>query len=326
MARALLRPARLARGRAAAQHANTATPVLQHYTYIFVDTPSGPPRLIEAPKPKLRAIQRRILHEILDPVPAHERAHGFVRGRSCLSAASAHAGEFVVVAADLREFFPATRISRVHALFRGLGYPWSVARLLTGLCSTCTPTSVFMRIPEQRRHDWRARKIYGAPHLPQGAPTSLALANLTAWRLDQRLAGLARSFGATYTRYADDLAFSGDEAFARKTELFLATVEGIARDSGYRLNTGKTRIMRRSRRQRVTGIIVNEHLNVPRAAYDVLKATLYNCIKNGPANENRDGLPDFRAHLDGRIQWVESLNPKRGARLRHLFENVRWQA
>jgi RNA-directed DNA polymerase len=306
------------------QQGQTDIPILQHYRYAFASKKSGPPRLIEAPKPKLMAIQRRILREMLDLVPAHDCAHGFVAGRSCLSAAQVHAGEHIVITVDLSNFFLNTRVSRVHAIFRSLGYPWAVARLLTGLCSSSTPKSVFTKLPADLRHDWLTQKIYRSPHLPQGAPTSPALANLAAWHLDVRLAGLARAFGARYTRYADDLAFSGDQEFALKTIPFLATVKSIARDEGFDLNRRKTRIMRRGGCQRVTGIVVNDHINVSRVAYDALKAIIYNCSKNGPDTENRAGLRDFRAHLNGRVTWVENVNSPRGQRLRRMFNEIRW--
>jgi RNA-directed DNA polymerase len=306
------------------QHARTAIPLFQHYIYTFIPKRTGPPRLIEAPKPRLQAIQRRILREILDFLPSHDRAHGFVRGRSCISAAEHHAGEFAVVSTDLRDFFASTPITRVHGIFRSLGFPWAVARLLTRLCTTNTPASVFLRSREGRQHDWETRKHFDAQHLPQGAPTSPALANLAAWHLDQRLVGLSNRFEAHYTRYADDLAFSGDAAFALKVGKFLSTVERIARDEGYALNSRKTRIMHRSGCQRITGIVVNQHLNVPRKVYDELKAILHNCAKSTPQAQNRNGHRDFRAHLDGRIQWVEALNLLRGKRLRLLFDAIEW--
>jgi len=240
------------------------------------------------------------------------------------SAARVHAGEAVVVVVDLKDFFLTTPLRRVYGLFRSLGYPWAVARLLTGLCSSATPPSVFLALPESRRPDWRTRKIYESPHLPQGTPTSPALANFAARQLDVRLHGLARSFDANYTRYADDLAFSGDDSFARRCHSFLAAVEDIAADEGYALNKRKTRIMRRSGCQRVTGLVVNDHLNVARADYDALKATLHNCAKNGPQAENRAGHPDFRAHLEGRVVWVENVNRARGERLRRMFEEIWW--
>ena len=272
----------------------------------------------------MKAMQKRILHELLETIPVHPSAHGFVGGRSCLSAAQAHAGEFLVATVDLKDFFLNTPLQRVHGIFRSIGYPWAVARLLTGMCSSSTPMSVFTRVPEANRHDWLTRKIFQAPHLPQGAPTSPALANLVAWRLDVRLLGLANAFDAKYTRYADDLAFSGDHTFARKINSFLAAVEDIAQAEGFKLNTRKTRIMRRNARQRITGVVVNEHLNISRPAYETLKATLHNCVKHGPDAQNRDRHHDFRAHLDGRVTWVENVNPARGARLRHLFNEVMW--
>ena len=306
------------------QQGSTDTPILQHYRYAFAPKKTGAPRLIEIPKPKLMAIQRRILHEILDLVPTHDCAHGFVAGRSALSAAQVHAGESIVVTLDLKDFFLNTRLSRVHHIFRSLGYPWAAARVLTGLCSSCTPRSVFSRVPIARRHDWLTQKIHQSPHLPQGAPTSPALANLAAWHLDVRVRGLARTFGANYTRYADDLAFSGDRDFAARIKPFLAGIDEIARSEGFVLNNRKTRIMRRAGCQRVTGIVVNEHINVPRAVFDALKATLHNCRHHGPAAENRAGLRDFRAHLDGKVTWVEQVNPARAQRLRRMFDEIKW--
>jgi len=306
--------------------AKTQIKTLQHYDYHFIPKTKGPPRLLEAPKSRLKAIQRRILREILDAVPVHAAAHGFVAGRSCVGAASRHAGEALVVAVDLKDFFLTASMARVYALFRSLGYPSAVADALTRLCGASTPQHVFDVLAPEQRHDFETRKRFEQLHLPQGAPTSPALANLVAFRLDLRHAGLARRFDAVYTRYADDLAFSGDDAFARKSRSFLAAVDTIVADEGFTLNARKTRLMRRSGAQRVTGIVVNDHINVPRAHYDQLKAALHGCVTRGPAGENRTGACDFRAHLDGRVAWVETLNPARGAKLRILFERIDWRA
>lgn len=169
------------------------------------------------------------------------------------------------------------------------------------------------------------RAQYSVPHLAQGAPTSPALANLAAWRLDHRLQRLASRFEANYTRYADDLAFSGDEVFREKIQRFLRLAEAITRDEGFTLNPAKTRIMDRSTAQRITGLVVNQHINVPRKTYDELKAALHNCAKFGPDGQNRQMIADFRAHLDGRISWIETVNPARGAKLRRLFHRIQWQ-
>jgi len=295
----------------------TATDTLQHYRYAFLAKRDGTKRLIEAPKPQLKRIQRRILDEILAKVPVHESAQGFVAGRSCLGHAQRHAGEAMVLTLDLAQFFPSLGVARIHGLFRLLGYPWAVARRLTGLCSTTTPLTLARRLPAaEQRH-------YAAPHLPQGAPSSPALANLAAWPLDRRLAGLARAAGANYSRYADDLAFSGD---ARPLAGFERKVAIIVAEEGFALNPLKTRRMRRSERQQVTGIVVNAHNNLSRAEFDRLKAILHNCRIQGAAGQNRDNIADFRRHLDGRVSWVEQVNPPRGAKLRRLFELIGFEA
>lgn len=305
-------------------HAATAIPMFQNYRYRFIRKASGSHRLLEAPKSQLQAMQHCILREILDCVPPHDAAHGFVRGRSCATGAALHASEAIVACADLRDFFGAVAARRVHTVFRKLGYPWGVARILTGLCCTSTPMSVFTRAPRPADFDWESRKRLGAPHLPQGSPTSPSLANLVAAPLDSRLAGLADRFGAGYTRYADDLTFSGDEAFAKRVSALLRYASEIAADEGFAFNAAKTRIMRRGARQRVTGLVVNSHINVERSQYDALKATLHNCATTGPAGQNRDHRSDFAAHLAGKVAWVEGVNPPRGAKLRAIYDRIDW--
>lgn len=306
--------------------AKTPLPTLRHYDYRFVARSNGPPRLLEAPKSRLKALQRAILRDILDEVPVHESAYGFVAGRSCVGAANRHAGETVVVTLDLKDFFLTVPMGRVHALYRCLGYPHAVADYLTRLSGAATPRAILEQLAPAQRFDVETAKRLMQLHLPQGAPTSPALANLVAFRLDTRLAGLARRYSVAYSRYADDLAFSGDEIFARRTHGFIAAISAIVADEGFTMNARKTRVMRRSARQRVTGIVVNDHLNAPRDSFDLLKAVLHNCAKNGPNAENREGLHDFRAYLDGRVLWFQQLNPARGAKLRETFERIDWRA
>lgn len=303
----------------------TTVSALRHYDHAFVAKASAPPRLLEAPKSRLKALQRQILREILDVVPVHPAAHGFIAGRSCAGGASVHAGERLVVTVDLKDFFLTAPMGRVYALFRALGYPHAVAGALTRLCGTRTPSDVFDDLPPPLRYDLATRRHFAELHLPQGAPTSPALANAVAFRLDLRLAGLARRHDVAYTRYADDLAFSGDDAFARRRKTFLSAVEKIVEDEGFCLNARKTRIMPASVRQRVTGIVVNSYVNVTREGFDALKATLHNCARNGPSAENSGGHADFRAHLDGRVNWVETLNRARGEKLRRMFEQIDWR-
>jgi RNA-directed DNA polymerase len=162
------------------------------------------------------------------------------------------------------------------------------------------------------------------PHLPQGSPTSPGLSNLAAFRLDRRLQALADAFGATVTRYADDLAFAGDARFQHRLGYFLPQVGAIALEEGFRLNHRKTRVMSHGQRQELCGVVVNHRPGIPRADFDQLRALLFNAARFGPASQNREGHPRFRAHLEGRIAWVASLQPARGARLRALFQAIDW--
>lgn len=302
---------------------------LSHYRFRWVQKRAGGWRLLEAPKPRLKAIQRHLLRTILARVPPSPVAHGFVAQRSVRTFAAQHADAHVVVGMDLCDFFSSVGRARVVALFRRLGYSRTVALTLAGLCTVAAPARVLAAHP--REHNELDRRFLSNqrlrdPHLPQGAPTSPALANLAAYRLDRRLAGLASRFGARMTRYADDLAFSGGSDFDKAVPKFLIRAGSIALEEGFAVNFRKTRVMRRSERQHLCGVVVNQRPNIPRLAYDLLKATLWNCVKLGPASQNHDGHPDFRRHLEGRIAWVSSIHGPRGAKLRGLFERIDWRA
>jgi hypothetical protein len=301
-------------------------PRLHHYHYRLLPKRSGGMRLLETPKSELKELQRRILAEMLDRVPVHPAVHGFVKGRSIATFAAPHTGKTVVLRLDLDHFFPAFPSARIQALFRTLGYPEPVADRLGGICSNSVPRSLWRERPgDLAPRLWNeTRTLYMRPHLPQGAPTSPALANLMAFRLDCRLTGLARSAGAIYTRYADDLAFSGDAGFQRTVERFSAHAAAIALEEGFAVNHHKTRIMRRGVRQSLAGIVVNERLNLRRRDLERLEAILTNCARRGPASQNRENHPDFRAHLEGRIGYVEMINPEKARRLKTIFHSIHW--
>ena len=299
---------------------------LQHYHYCLVPKCSGGVRLLETPKPELKELQRRILVEILDRVPVHPAVHGFVKRRSIATFAAPHARKTVVLRLDLDHFFPAFPAARIQALFRTLGYPEPVADRLGGICSNSAPRSLWRDRPiDLDPRLWNdARTLYMRPHLPQGAPTSPALANLMGFHLDCRLTGLARSASAVYTRYADDLAFSGGADFDRAVERFSAHAAAIALEEGFGVNHHKTRIMRRGTRQSLAGIVVNEGLSLRRRDLERLEAILTNCARRGPASQNRENRPDFRAHLEGCIGYVEMINAEKARRLKAIFQSIHW--
>ncbi len=302
---------------------------LRNYRYAVIPRRGGLPRVLEAPKARLKEIQRWMLHEILGPVPPHEAAQGFTRGRSVATHAHRHCGQAVVLRLDLKDFFASVTAGRVFGIFRTLGYDRSIAHVLTGLSTNTIPQTVWQAVPRTadptlvQPRFWLGRAL-ATPHLPQGAPTSPALANLAAFRLDRRLTGLATSAGLRYSRYADDLAFSGSMRLRRRRGHLEALIAEIAGDEGFVINERKTALHSAGGRQAVCGIVVNVRPNVLRSEYDELRAILHNATAHGPASQNRTGIADFQAHIRGRISWVASLNPARGEKLRRRFAEIRW--
>jgi hypothetical protein len=299
---------------------------LRHYHYRVLTKRNGGFRLIEAPKPRLKIIQRKILSEILDCIPSHPAVHGFIKGRSIRTFVAPHAGKRAVLRMDLQDFFPTIAGVRVQALFRTAGYPESVADLMGGICTNAAPRDIWnIRVTGvDIRAMTEARNLYARPHVPQGAPTLPALANLCAYRLDCRLAGLARSANAEYTRYADDLAFSGGVDFERAAHRFSAHVAAILLEEGFGANHRKTRLMRQGVRQHLAGLVTNQAPNIIRADFDRLKAILTNCVRHGPETQNGMGHSNFQAHLEGRVAFVESIHPLRGCKLRAIMERINW--
>ena len=305
-----------------------------HYRLQVIQKRSRGLRLLEAPKSHLKSVQRHVAKQILDAVPGHSAAHGFTRRRSAITFVDPHVAKPVILRMDLMDFFPSIHASRVFAVFRSLGYPYAVTQVLTNLCTAAVSfdalETAMLHIEPQggqaqsRQAQDRLRKLYCDRHLPQGAPTSPKLANLIAYRLDCRLHGLAESAGVVYTRYADDLLFSGNHYFGRTAKSFAHQAAVIALEEGFEVNYRKTRVMRRATRQFAAGIVLNRRTNLQRDDYDNLRAILHNCVKSNPADQNRDAHSDFRSHLLGRINWVKQLNPQRGEKLMKTFNAIRW--
>ncbi|RYB94416.1 RNA-directed DNA polymerase [Nocardioides oleivorans] len=302
---------------------------LQHYRVSHRVAPSGGIRVLEAPKPRLKALQRRLLREVASLVPPHDAARGFRPGGSVRSYAAPHAGRSVVLHLDLEAFFASVTVSRVYGIWRTAGYPEPVAHALAGLVTSVLPLAAWRAIPAPADDGlldahWRLGRRLAAPHLPQGAPTSPAMANLAAFALDVRLTALARSWGGRYTRYADDLAFSGERGWGTGTSRLVDAVERIVVDEGFRLNPRKTGVMPRAGRQALAGLVVNDRPHVSRHDVDLLRAILHNCRVHGPSSQNRDDVPAFEEHLRGRIAWVAQHDTLRGARLLALHREIDW--
>lgn len=292
-----------------------------HYHYKWVRKRSGGQRLIQSPKAELKRVQELILRKILDKVPTHPAAHGFVQGRSILTNAAPHVGCRFVMKIDLKDFYHTVSFSRVVAIFRALGYSREVAIWLARLTTSSTPFE--LQIPRDSRGNAEGYPRTGR-NLPQGASTSPAIANLSAFGLDVRLSGIASAYGLTYTRYADDLTFSGPGTAIPALHEIIPLVRQIIRSERFEINHAKTRVRRNNQRQSVTGVVVNSRPNFSRREFDRLKAILHNCRQHGPQQQNRHNVENFAEHLRGRIAHVQQLNPQRGAKLLAVYQAINW--
>jgi retron-type reverse transcriptase len=287
-------------------HAEVATRV--HYIQFAVPKKNGGERILSAPHLALARAQRWIFQEFVSKLHVDPAAHGFLSGRSILTNARLHSGQTIVVNLDLEGFFPSIGFPRVRMVFERAGYSPSVATIMALLCTESPRTTAV----------FEGTTFYiatGPRGLPQGACTSPGLSNQVARRFDRRLSGLAGKLDLVYTRYADDLTFSGDEGLEGRVGYLLARVRHIAQEEGFAVNEKKTRVQRRNRQQMVTGLVVNDRPGVSRAEVRRLRAILHHARLEGLDRQNRSGIPDFRAWLRGKIEFVRMARPDTGNRL-----------
>ena len=273
-----------------------------HYVCFEIPKRDGRFRLIMAPKQRLKAILRQLNALLVDRLTVSEQAHGFRPGRSVRTGAEAHVGKAVLLKLDLKDFFPSVTFARVRGLLIASGYGYSVAAALAVLMTEAERQPV--EIDGELFH-----VPVGPRHCVQGAPTSPGLCNAICTRLDRRLAGLAAKYDWSYTRYADDLAFSGNAMSALKPLRDLACV--ICREEGFAINTTKTRICRKGSRQRVTGVTVNDVAGLSRRERRLLRAVVHRQKQNNPAQP----ATLTPGQLRGKLAYLHMLNPEQARQL-----------
>ena len=215
------------------------------YRQVSIPKRNGRKRRLQIPDAPTHAVQRKILRLLLQRIPVHEAATGFEKGKSIVDHAQPHTESEVVVCLDLVDFFPSTHARRVEAFFQRIGWNPETARWLT---------------------TW----VCFNEGLPQGAPTSPKLSNLVNYLMDRQLQKSAEQLGFRYTRYADDMTFSfskhSKEASpnAELTKQLIRRAENTVHSFGYRIHHRKTRIRRKHQQQKVTGLVVNSQVGLPR--------------------------------------------------------------
>lgn len=269
-----------------------------HYVTFAIPKRSGGKRLIMAPKRRLKAIQRKLLELLVGKLPLSENAHAFRRGRSIRTGAEPHVGKRFVLKLDLKDFFPSVTFARVRGLLIAYGYSYPVA----------TTLAVVMTEAERQPVEVDGEVFHvpvGQRHCVQGAPTSPGICNALLLRLDHRLAGLAKKRGLVYTRYADDLTFSGevDRTTAHKLRCI---VSRIVLEEGFVIHPDKTRLTGQGNRQTVTGVVVNQTLGLSRQERRRLRAMAHQLSR-----QSSDANFSARhAKLVGKIAYLSMLNPQ----------------
>lgn len=279
-----------------------------HYRRFTIPKRTGGERLISAPRARLKRLQHWILARVLAPLPLAEPAHGFRPGRSTVTNALPHLRAEVVINVDLRDFFPTVTYPRVRGLYRKLGYAEEVATVLALL--TTEPDIIETELDGVTYYVAR-----GPRRLPQGAPTSPAITNALCRRLDKRIAGWAARHGFTFTRYADDLTLSTRAPDAR-VGAALAFLRRVTAAEGFEVHPDKIRVVRRGRRQEVTGVVVNDKPGVVRAELRRFRALLYQIDKDGPAGKTWGAGGDVLTAALGYASYVAMVDAARGTVLR----------
>jgi RNA-directed DNA polymerase len=274
-----------------------------HYVTFAIPKRSGGERLIMAPKARLKRLQRRLHALLVSKLPVSEFAHGFRNGHSVRSNAEPHVGRNVILQLDLKDFFGSIHFGRVRGLLIAFGYGFPVATVLATLMTEAPRQPVMVG-------ETRFFPPAGPRACPQGAPTSPGLSNAVVVKMDRRLAGLAQRYGFVYTRYADDLTFSGDDIAAAHALRLLA--RRVVEEEGFALNDDKTRLTRSGSRQTVTGVVVNDVLGLSRQERRRLRAAIHQ-YANAHAAGNAD--PALLARLDGKVAYVSMLNAGQAHRL-----------
>ncbi|MEW8382876.1 MAG: retron St85 family RNA-directed DNA polymerase [Candidatus Thiodiazotropha taylori] len=271
-------------GRNKAYLASAVNSSENHYREFSIPKRSGKTRTINAPYPALLECQKWINSRILSTHIVSDHAHGFVKGRSIITNAETHLGSSYILKMDLKDFFPSISFSRVMRVFLNCGYTPKVSYYLSKLCTLNNK-------------------------LPQGAASSPTLSNIIAFPMDNRLANYASRSGLRYTRYADDLVFSGNEIRAN----FIKNVSALINDTGFEVNPTKTQLIKSNQRKIITGIHLTNHgLRLPRKERRKISCELHFIFKYGYYShilKKRIRDPFYLFRLQGRLAFWRQIEP-----------------
>ena len=260
---------------------------------------NGGIRIIDIPSERLKSIQKWILNKILYNIDIHECCYGFCRGKSIYDNALLHTNKDCVLNLDLKNFFPSIKQSEVFNIFYNKGYTKRVSYYLAKLLTK----------------DGR---------LPQGSPASPMISNIVAKHLDMRLYKLARCYKVSYSRYADDITFSG----ASNVKNLIPIVTEIIREEGFEVNEKKTRYAYYYQRQEVTGLIVNKKVSISKEYMKELKKEIYYCQKYGVSShleKTNNHRSFFKEYLYGKAYFVNMVDKDVGQKILEQLDKIMWE-
>lgn len=282
-------------------------------------------RYINSPCELLKEIQNIILREILYKVQTHPASNGFEIGKSIIDNAKIHLSQNTILKMDLHKFYDSINEKRVFGLFRSLGYHSNLSVSFAKLC-TMVPSDFFIK--SLKGNDPVKEKINRESYqgiLPQGAPTSPQISNLICRNLDNELHNLAENHTLKYSRYADDLTFSGVK---ETLELIKPMIISIIVKNNFFINHAKTKILVRGNKYCVTGLnVTNECVKVPKKLKKEIEHHLYYCKRFGVKShlaKNQLRKLNYKDWLEGKISFVYSVEKDLGIEYFKQYNAINW--
>lgn len=256
-------------------------------------------RILSIPHHNLKTIQKWMLENLISKIQVSPNSRGFIKNTSLYDNAIKHIGKDVVITLDIKDFYPSIKKANIYRIFRGLGYTQEISKTFTDLTMTNSG-------------------------LPQGAPTSPYLAHIVCKKLDKKITDLLNGLNACdFTRYADDITISGNVEIIKKIDGII----GILNSEGFEVNHYKTRIQPSSRKQLVTGLVVNKKVNIPRSYIRRIKQEIYYCKKFGVnSHMEKEGIykSNYKLYLFGKAYYIKMINPELGEKLLNDLYSVDW--
>ncbi len=295
-----------------------------NYEYYLIKKKKGGYRRIIAPHPNIKELQRWIKTNIIDKIELSPSATGFVKEKSILNNAKIHENKSVIFNIDLSDFFETINERRVYGMFKMLGYASNLSVELAKICTASISDYKFEQLSEIEQKYFQNLRSRKESFLIQGAPTSPGISNAICKKLDSRLSKLANKHGANYSRYADDITFSGDANSLPN----MGILKKIIAAEGFNINWGKVGKYKVGQKQMVTGLLIDKKVRIPKKIKKEIYRHLHFCKKHGVYSHFQRISPDkgYRKEwILGKILFVHSIEPEEAKKMMKLVEQINWE-